>query len=74
VVEVVEEEVGEDLLGGTELPVKLTGWGNKWRRLPPARCSWRKTTAGKSHRTALLAGVVGRLLVAGMEQSTVERG
>jgi hypothetical protein len=60
---VVEEEVGEVLLGGTELTVGLMGWGNKRRRPLPMRCSWRKTTAGKSRGPASLAGIVGRLFV-----------
>jgi hypothetical protein len=63
VVEVVEEEVGEELLGGAELAAGSTGWRNKRRRLPPARCSRRKTTTGKSRGPASLAGTAGRLLV-----------
>jgi hypothetical protein len=63
VVEVVEEEVGEELLGSAELAAGSTGWGNKRRRLLPVRCSWRKMTAGKSRGPVWLAGAVGRLSV-----------
>jgi hypothetical protein len=63
VVEVVEEEVREELLGGAELAAGSTGWGNKRRRLLPARCSRRKMTTGKSCGPASLAGTTGRLLV-----------
>jgi hypothetical protein len=63
VVEVVEEEVVEELLGGAELTMRSLGWGNKRRRLPPMRCSQRKMTAGKSHGPASLAGAAGGLLV-----------
>jgi hypothetical protein len=63
VVEVVEEEVGEELLDGTEHAAGSMGWATKRRRLPPARCSRRKTTAGKSHGSASLAGAADRLLV-----------
>jgi hypothetical protein len=59
----VEEEDGEELLGGAELVVGSVGWGNKRRRLPPVRCSWRKTTAEKTRGPASLAGAVGRILV-----------
>jgi hypothetical protein len=52
VVEVAEEEVGEELHGGVEFTVGLVGWGNNQRRLPPARCSWMKTMAGKSRGPA----------------------
>jgi hypothetical protein len=63
VVEVVEEEVGEELLGGAELVAGSAGCKNTWRRLPPVRCSGRKTMAGKSRGPALLASAAGRLLV-----------
>jgi hypothetical protein len=63
VIEVVEEEIGNELLGGTKLAAGSAGWGNKWRRLPPVRCSWRKMTVGKSRGPASLAGAAGRLLV-----------
>jgi hypothetical protein len=63
VVEVVEEEVGEELLGGTKLAAGSVGWGNKQRRLSPVKCSRRKTMAGKSHGSASLANAAGWLLV-----------
>jgi hypothetical protein len=62
VVEVVKEEVREELLGGAELAVGLTGWGKERRMLPSVRCSQRKTM-GKSRGPASLAGAMGRLLV-----------
>jgi hypothetical protein len=60
VVEAVGEVVGEELLSGTELAV---GWGNNRRRLPPMRCSQRKTTTGESCFPASLASAAGRFLV-----------
>jgi hypothetical protein len=63
VVEVIEEEVGEELLSGAELATRSTEWGDKRRRLPPMRCLWKKMTVGKSRGPASLADVVGRLLV-----------
>jgi hypothetical protein len=63
VVEVVEEEVGEELLGGAELATGSTGWGNKRGRLPLVRCSRRKMMAGKSRGPASLASAAGRLSV-----------
>jgi hypothetical protein len=60
VVEAVGEVVGEELLSGTEL---AAGWGNNQRRLPPMRCSQRKTTTGESYFPASLAGAAGRFLV-----------
>jgi hypothetical protein len=63
VVEAVREVVGEELLGGAKLATGSARWGNNQRRLPPAWCSRRKTTAGKSHGPTSLAGVAGRLLV-----------
>jgi hypothetical protein len=49
VVEVSEEEVGEELPCGVKLAAGSTGWGNKQRRLPLVRCSRRKTSGRKSH-------------------------
>jgi hypothetical protein len=63
VVKVVKEDVGQELLGATELTAASTGWGNMRRRLPPVRCSQRKMMAGKSCGPASLACAVGRLLV-----------
>jgi hypothetical protein len=63
VVEVTEEEVGEELLGGMEFTVGSAGWGNNRIRLPSVRCSWRKMMVGKSCGPASPAGAVGRLLV-----------
>jgi hypothetical protein len=63
VAEAAKEVAGEELLGGAELTAGSMGWGNNQRRLPPVRCSRRKTTAGESHCPALLAGATGRLLV-----------
>jgi hypothetical protein len=62
VVEVAEDVVGEELLGGAELAVGSTGWGNDQSRLPLVRCLGRKTAVGKSRDLTSLAGVVGRLL------------
>jgi hypothetical protein len=45
VVEAAREVVREELLGGAELVGGSARWGNNRGRLPPARCSWRKTTA-----------------------------
>jgi hypothetical protein len=47
VAEAVGEVVGEELLGGAELTAGSMGWGNNRRRLPSARSSRRKTTAGE---------------------------
>jgi hypothetical protein len=44
VAKAAEEVVREELLGGVELAAGSVGWGNNRRRLPPARCSLRKTT------------------------------
>jgi hypothetical protein len=63
VVEAAREVVGEELLGSAELTVALVGWGNNRRRLPPVRCSWRKTMTGESRYPASLAGAMGRFLV-----------
>jgi hypothetical protein len=63
VVEAVEEEVGEELLGGMELTVGLEGWGNNRRGLPLMRCSRKKMTTWKSRGPASLAGAAARLLV-----------
>jgi hypothetical protein len=63
VVEAAGEVVGEELLGSVELAMGSAGWGNNRRRLPPVRCSHRKTTAGESHCPASLAGATGKLLV-----------
>jgi hypothetical protein len=62
-VEVAEEVVGEDLLGGAKLAAGSAGWGNNQSGLPPMRRSQRKMTVGKSCGPALLSGTVGRLLV-----------
>jgi hypothetical protein len=62
VVEVVEDVVGDELLGGAELAVGSTGWGNDQSGLPLVRCLGRKTAVGKSRDLTSLAGVVGRLL------------
>jgi hypothetical protein len=63
VVEVAEEVVGEEHLGGAELAAGSAVWGNNRSELPPVRRSWRKTMAGKSRGPASLAGAAGRLLV-----------
>jgi hypothetical protein len=63
VVEAAGEVVGEELLGGVELAAGSAGWGNNRRRLPLARCSWRKMTAGESCCLSSLGGAAGRLLV-----------
>jgi hypothetical protein len=60
---VAEEVVGDELLSGAEIAAESAGWGNNRRGLPLARCSQRKTTAGKSHGPASLAGAAGRLSV-----------
>jgi hypothetical protein len=63
VVQVAEEVVGEELLGGAERAARLARWENNQSRLPPARRSQIKTTVGKSCGPASLADAVGRLLV-----------
>jgi hypothetical protein len=63
VVEVVEEEVGEELLGGAEIAAGSSRRGNKQRRLPLVWRSWRKTMTGKSRGPASPAGTAGRLSV-----------
>jgi hypothetical protein len=63
VVEVVEEEVGEEVLGSAELAVGSMGWGNKRRWLLLVRCSWRRMMAGKTRGPASLAGAAGMLLL-----------
>jgi hypothetical protein len=60
---VVEEVVGEELLGGAELAVGSAGWGNNGSGLLLTRRSQRKTMVGKSHRPASLVGTAGMLLV-----------
>jgi hypothetical protein len=60
VVEAAREVVGEELLGGAELVV---GSRNNRRRLPPAGCSWWKTTMGNSRCPASLAGTACRFSV-----------
>jgi hypothetical protein len=83
VVEAAGEVVGEELLRGAELTTGLVGWGTNRRRLPPVRCSRRKTTAGESCCPASLAVPAGRHLVqqamageaaTGVEQSSEEAG
>jgi hypothetical protein len=61
--EVAKEVVGKKLLGGAELAAWSAGWGNDRRKLPPVRCSWRKTMAGKSCGPASPASVAGRVSV-----------
>jgi hypothetical protein len=63
VVELAEEVVGEEHLGGAELAAGSAGWGNNWSGLPPVRRSRRKMMAGKSRGPASLAGSAGMLLV-----------
>jgi hypothetical protein len=63
VAEAARAMVREELHGGAELHVWSAGWGNNRRRLPPVRCSQRKTMAGESLCPASLAGTAGRLLV-----------
>jgi hypothetical protein len=62
VVEAAGEVVGEELLRGAELTAGLVEWGTNSRRLPPVRCSRRKT-AGESCCLASLAVPTGRHLV-----------
>jgi hypothetical protein len=46
---VAGEVFGEELLGGAELNAGSAGWGINRRRLPPARCSRRKTVTPQFH-------------------------
>jgi hypothetical protein len=62
VVEVADEVVGEELLGGAKLAAGSMGRGNDQSGLPSVRRSRRKMAVGKSRGLASLAGVVGRLL------------
>jgi hypothetical protein len=58
VVEVVEEVVGEELLGGVKLAV---GWGNNQSGQSPVRHSRRKMMTGKCRGPAFDAA--GKVLV-----------
>jgi hypothetical protein len=62
VVEVAEEVVREELLGGAERAVGSVGWGIDRSGHPLVRYSQRKTVVGKSRGPASLAVAVGRLL------------
>jgi hypothetical protein len=62
VVEVAEEVVREELLGGAERAVGSVGWGIDRSGHPLLRYSQRKTAVGKSRGSASLAVAVGRLL------------
>jgi hypothetical protein len=63
VLEVAEQVIREELLGGTELAVGSAGWGNDQSGLSPVRCLRRKRAARKSRGPASIASAVGRLMV-----------
>jgi hypothetical protein len=63
VVKVVEEVVGEELLGSAELAAGSAGWGNNQSGLPPVTRTQRKMTAGTSRGPASLASAAGKFLV-----------